>query len=137
MARTDFGGAYDAMEPRVADLFDMIGAEKRRDLDDEDDVAQARRAEALAAHHAELADLFERAGELADADDAHPMEVAMARQAQLLHNSLALTQAGLARQHRARAERHRKTNVAATVADPFALARVHEAARRARRETVA
>lgn len=134
MARTDFGGAYDAMEPRVADLFDMIGAEKRRDLDDEDDVAQAHRAEALAAHHAELADLFERAGELAD---AHPMEVAMARQAQLLHNSLALTQAGLARQHRARAERHRKTNVAATVADPFALARVHEAARRARRGTVA
>lgn len=137
MTRLDFGGAFDAMDSRVMTLFEQIGAEKRRDLDDEDDVAQARRAEALSAWHAELADIFERAGSLADADNAHPMEITMAHQAALLHNSLALTQATLGRQHRARAERHRKANVAATVADPFALARVHEAARRARKETVA
>jgi hypothetical protein len=131
MARHDFGGPYDSMESRAADLHEQIGQERRRQLGADDDVELARRAGALGEWHAELATIFERAETLIVAEEGHPLERMMAHAAAVFHKGHAHAQLQLGRQHMARAERHRAQGLRHALADPFAVKRVHEAAQKA------
>jgi hypothetical protein len=133
MARHDFGGPYDSMETRAADLHEQIGQERRRQLGADDDVELARRAGALGEWHAELAEIFERAETLIVTEEGHPFERMMAHAAAVAHKAQAHAQLQLGRQHMARAERHRAKGLQASFTDPFAVKRVHEAARKAAR----
>ncbi len=104
--RTDFGGAYDAMESRVRQLLDQLNTERRRDIDASDDMALARRSEQCAAWHDEIADIFEGAASLAASEGGHALEGLLACDAARLHSTRAMVHATVAKQHRERMARH-------------------------------
>lgn len=126
--RNDFGGPFDSMDARTHELFEAIGIERRRVVDDHDDLALARRAEHLANVHTDLSEIFERAETLIIAEDGHPLERTAFHAAAVVHKGHAAAQFRLARQHRDRAEKTRAAGRRHAVADPFT--RVHASSRK-------